>query len=269
MKKMKKTAEKKICLILTALIAVIFMSFPVHAEETGTNEIDPDARGSIHLKINEDEWYVEGTSFALYQVATISRDLTFTDTAAFKKADVDLEPVNMTGDQPATADKWMKASSKLIAWARKNDIPADQVQQMHNRSAVFDHLAPGLYLIQGDTGKEGNRTVTYQPILICIPQRSSASQPWNYSIQAEVKSADPTYVYPTPSPSSRPGNVTAPQASASSQTNVKSTPQPSSSPSASPNTGDSFHAWLYTGVMIAMGFVIGVIIYIRTKERED
>lgn len=288
-------------ILMAASLSFLFTIIPVHADG---NTINTSASGFINLRINQDEWYVEGTTFHLYQVETISSDLTFTKTEAFRNADIDLKPVNLTGEQLATATKWMKASSGLISYVRKNHIAENDEKQMYNRSLQFNNLVPGLYLIQGDTGREGNRTVTYQPILICVPQRSNASEQWNYNISAVVKSADPTYTYPsnnpgkatstpetTPAPgtgtSPQPGKTpvpgetevpsditTSPQPSGTSSVpgnsqKTDASPKPSASSDQSADTGDTFRAELYAGVLIAMAVVIGIVIYIRNKERKD
>lgn len=245
---MKKRLQKirKIIMMAVLMLSMVSVTSPVHAESSDGNTINTAANGSIKLQINEDEWYVEGTSFHIYKVSDISSDLKFTNTAAFKNVNVDLEPVSLTGQLDATADKWEKASEKLIEYVNENKISDNGSAEMHNRYCEFKNLTPGLYLIQGDTGREGNRTVVYQPVVICIPQRASAEEAWNYNITAHVKSADPTYVHPTPSP----------------------TPTATPSSSERPDTRDTFNAWVYAGVMVAMGFVIGYVIYIRKKERE-
>ena len=260
--------KKMIVIMMAVSLSFLFTIIPVRADG---NTIDTGATGSINLRINDDEWYVEGTSFRLYQVATISSDLKFTNTGNFRNADIDLKPAALTGELAATASKWMDASSSLIKYVKKHNIREDAVKQMHNRSCIFDGLVPGLYLIQGDTGREGNRTVTYQPVLICVPQRSDASEPWNYNISAAVKSADPTYSYPSETPTATP--ETSPQPSGtpvpgSYEETKKSSPK-SSSTDQSADTEDTFRAELYAGVLIAMVVVIGIVLYIRHKERKD
>lgn len=246
MKKRLQKFRKLLMMAAALLLAVFSVTSPVHAESSDGNQINTSANGSIKLQINEDEWYVEGTAFHIYKVSDISSDLKFTNTAAFKNADVDLEPVSLTGQLDATADKWEKASGKLIDYVNANKITDNGSAEMHGRYCEFRNLKPGLYLIQGDTGREGNRTVVYQPVLICIPQRASAEEAWNYNITAYVKSADPTYTHPTPTPSATPSTT-----------------------SERPDTRDTFNAWVYAGVIVAMGFVIGYVIHIRKKERED
>lgn len=204
----KHTNMKKGCLIaiFTLMLAVLtgVSTITAGASSLTENGIDPDYKGSITITVNQDEWYVEGTIFRLYKVADLNGDFSFSYTDKFKNCGIDvanIQPVSLTGQLEATAQRWMDLSTSFIGVVRQQGISEDDARAIRDRKVTFSGLSLGLYLIQGDTAKEGNRTVTYQPVVICIPQRSSTYEPWKYAIESQVKSADPQYT-----PSSTPDN---------------------------------------------------------------
>lgn len=213
---MKHKNMKKGCLIavLSVILAILTGVSAVTAQASSLTEngIDPDYKGSITITINQDEWYVEGTIFRLYKVADLNGDFSFSYTDKFRNCGIDaanIQPVSLTGQLEATAQRWMDLSTSFINVVRAQGISEDDARAIRDRKVTFSGLSLGLYLIQGDTAKEGSRTVTYQPVVICIPQRSSTSEAWKYAIESQVKSADPRYTptgTPTPTSPENPDN---------------------------------------------------------------
>lgn len=215
----------------------------VHAESTFASEGITQTTGSITMTVDEDEWYIDGATFRLYQVATLNDDLTFTPSASFKST-IDSSSTLNTMIQSKNASDWMEISDDLLQAVKKNNIKEDKAIAIHNRSVTFTNLSLGLYLIQGDTSTEGNRTVTYQPVLICIPQRDSNFDDWQYYITSHVKNADPEYVA-TPTPTSTP------------------TTEPKSGIT---DTGDHTNVNFYATVILVDAALIAGIIFLRKKK---
>lgn len=215
---------------LSVFLTLFAACLPARAlTQLEANGIDAGKKGTITLKIPDDKssWYIEGSQFRLYYVASLESDMTFRLTDNFRNYTAsDLQAVTPTNNE-ATASKWMEAATSLIEYVRENNIPQDQVRAMTDKTVTFSDLALGLYLIQGDTATEGNRTVTYQPVVICIPQRESAEDPWKYDIEAEVKHADPTYSNPTDTPTPGPTETPSVTPSVTATPSVTGTPSPS------------------------------------------
>lgn len=245
--------------LLFSILLGISAFFPlsmvsVHAVTSFTAEGITETTGSITMTVDKDEWYIDGAKFRLYQVATLNDDLSFTPSLAFKATIDNSDDLN-TMIQSKNASEWMKASDDLIQAVEENDIQEDQAIAIHNRTVTFNNLSLGLYLIQGDTAKEGNRTVTYQPVLICIPQRDSNLENWQYNITSHVKMADPEYEYPdtpTPVPSSTP----APTPAGETETGIT-------------DTGDHTNVTFYATVMLVDAALIAAIIFIRKKKTDN
>lgn len=288
MKKDKRITQmniySRICRVAFAVVVAFLLTIVLPYTSVEAADINPAASGSITMTINEDELYVEGATFHLYQVATIDQNLNFTLTEDFAGSNVDVKPISLTSNSQATADKWMSIAADLQSYAQKHNLTALQSRQMSDRKAVFRNLGVGLYLVTGDTATEGNKTVTYQPVVICLPQGGSAdNRSWHYDIVSQVKSANATYNNEPNNPNNptNPDNPTSP--------NNSTTPGGSTTPGISRNTpgagnggttggfssllnrvqtGDTGHIIMWIGIMCAAAAVI-VAIIIRTHRRKS
>lgn len=191
---MKKIKKGSLAAVLAIILAILTGGVPVFAGN-GTSP-------SITITVNQDERYIEGSTFRLYKVADLNGGLNFSFTEKFKNCKVDLN----VDQQARTTEDWMKLATDLVKTVREQGIKEDAEKEIRNREVTFEDLSLGLYLIQGDTTKSGGRTVTYQPVVTYIPQGS------NYSVQAQVKteySEDNTPTgpaeteTPTPTPTSK------------------------------------------------------------------
>lgn len=221
--KYKNKMKGSLAVILAMILAVLTGGMPAFASNLTDNGIDPNQQGSITMTVNQDEWYVDGSIFRIYKVADLNGNFSFSYTDKFKNCDIGVDKIQPTGDSKNTASQWMELSTKFIGFVRQQGIEADDAKAIHNRQVTFTGLSLGLYLIQGDTAREGNRTVTYQPVVICIPQRASTSEAWKYDITAQVKTADPEYAG---NPTNTPDNP-----------NPTATPTPSGTVTGTPTPG--------------------------------
>ncbi len=244
-KKKRKTVRRSIALLLTAFVVLVSgaagtVQTSAETQNLSTFGITVETHGSITLKIPADrpEWYIRGAQFNLYRVADLVNDngkLAFEFTTDFKESgvaekNIQAQDWSVDGTGRATNSDWMDTAKALSEYAQKNEIEPDDSKKMNSRTAgvTFSDLEVGLYLIQGVTIKEGNRTVTYQPILICIPQRYTAKDDWKYEIEAELKLADPTYEnVPSNGPTTTPSGTVTPAPSGT----VTPTPSGSVTPS--------------------------------------
>lgn len=238
----------KIFNIITALFLAFSLTLPVHAmteiESAGINtSMDTNKDCSINI-IN---WEYAGTTFHLYKIADLNDDMQFEYTTAYKDVAKDID-ISLENETELTADKWMKDANQLLNVIEKNDIKPDASINT-SKQLTFDNLDFGLYLLKGDPIKIGNKTVTSQPCLISIPNRTLVTDPWNYDIKTEVKQADPTYEYtPTPAPSTTPVPTETPKSSTST------------------DTSDPYNLKFYASVIAADVLVIALILFIRSKK---
>lgn len=250
---MKDKKGRTVSFLLTAFLAVLIAVadfVPVSASELELNGIDRNRSASITMTVNRDEWYVDGSTFRLYKVAELADDLTFSYVDAFKDCGVD---VGLTPNSVA-----MDTASSLIQYVRDNNIKEDMAVQIHNRTMTFSGLGLGLYLIQGDTAREGTRTVTYQPVVICIPQRNSTTENWKYDITSQVKSADPQYI-----------STETPSTGESSKPVTPSSTSNTTTKSKKVKTGDTSRTGFYLTVILIDAAAIAVILLIRNRKRKN
>lgn len=258
--------------VLAILLMILTGGSSVFASSLAENGIDPAQKGSITINVSQDEWYVEGTVFRLYKVADLVDDFHFSFTEKFKNCGVEegrIQPVSPTGQPDATADQWMSLSTKFISAVRQQGIPEDSAKAIDNREVTFSELPLGLYLIQGDTASEGRRTVSYQPVVICIPQRSSIYENWNYSIQSQVKSAYSEYETPTPTLTVTPLPTATPNVTATPTKKIvrRVIPAPKMAKTTGPRrilnvkTGDTIRGIVFLVIMLAAaGVLIGALV---------
>lgn len=258
--------------VLAILLAILTGGVSVSASSLTENGIDPAQKGSITIDVNQDEWYVEGTIFRLYKVADLGENFHFSFTDKFKNCGVEegqIQPVSPTGQPEATADQWMNLSSRFINAVRQQGIPEDNAKSISNREVTFRELSLGLYLIQGDNASADGRSVSYQPVVICIPQRNNPYENWKYSIQSQVKSAYPEYETPTPTVTPTP--TATPKVTATPTTTEKIirrvTPTPKTTKTTGPRrilnvkTGDTVRGIIYVVIMLAaVGVLIGALV---------
>lgn len=260
--------RKTMLYMMTVVLSFLFLSYPVHAENStlSSGRIDPGETGSITInRAWDSEWPVTGTVFHLYKVADLNDDLTFSYTEKFaeKAAKISLPVADQT--ENSTWENTRNALKKLID---ENNIEPDESANWNTREgdAVFRKLKTGLYLVTSDEITFNGTEYVSSGNLIPLPRRDSDKNPWEYGIEVEMKhTEEPVTVpaSPVPSVSPSPRSVITP-----TPETVKPSPSPTSSIE-KPDTGDHFHFWIYTVVLIATGAVIGVVIYIRTKERKD
>lgn len=233
--------------LLTAFLAVLIAIadfVPVGASEIEANGIERNRSSSITMTVNTDEWYVDGSTFRLYKVANLTDDLTFSYVDVFKDCGIN---VGLTPNSVA-----MDTASSLIQYVRDNNIKEDMAVQIHNRTMTFSGLGLGLYLIQGDTARDGNRTVTYQPVVICIPQRSSTTENWKYDITSQVKSADPQYI-----------STETPSTETPSKPVTPSNTSNTTSKSKKVKTGDTSRTGFYMTVILIDAAAIALIVLLK------
>ena len=129
---------------LLALVMVLGMIFaqPLasYAEETGS------------ITVN---FPVDGTSFSLYQVGKlVGGDPVLT--GVYAESGIDLDSSD--------------AAMNLQVYTVQNEVAADAVQVTADGKATFANLAVGVYLVIGETAKDGKTTYTPAAVLASVPQ---------------------------------------------------------------------------------------------------
>lgn len=254
----KDKKEQLVIFLLTAFLAVLIAIadfVPVSASELEANGIDRNRSSSITMTVNTDEWYVDGATFRLYKVADLADDLTFSFVDVFRDCGVDVS-LSPNSD-------YMKTAADLISYVKKNSIKEDASLQIHNRTVTFSNLTLGLYLVQGDTASDGNRTVTYQPVVISVPQRDSAAESWKYDITSKVKSADARYTSEKPSTEtpSKPSNPTTPSNTSNKSKTVRTGKKV--------KTGDTSRTGFYLTVVLVDAVAIALIVLFKKRRTEN
>lgn len=252
--------------IIPFLLAIVFAvmmaagSVPASASELEANGIERSRPASITMTVNQDEWYVDGSTFRLYKVADLTDDMTFSYVDAFKECGVDVSL------SPNAA--WMDTAAELIKYVQDSGIKETASAKIHNRTMTFSGLDLGLYLVQGDTASEGNRTVTYQPVVISVPQRNSAADSWTYDVTSHVKSADAKTTTETPSTEtpSKPATPSRPGTSSKTKTSSGTAKKTSGK---KVKTGDTSRTRFYLTVILVDAAAIGAILILRKRSRRS
>lgn len=177
---------------LLALIAGILLFLPATAQT-----VDPDGLGTLTLTCRYDGRAVSGMGYAVYRVASVDGQGSYTLLPAYEDSDAD---VTVDGD----AAHWRQTAERLTTWVEEQKLSADAEAVTDTQGcAAFGTLPTGLYLVIGTPHKWGGYLYSAQPAVIGLPAQQQGGG-WQYDVTAEPKlergGTPPVIVVPDPEP---------------------------------------------------------------------
>ncbi len=171
-------------MLLWLLTAVCLLSFalavpPVAAHAMERPDISREA--TLVLSYQSEGKKLENVSFQLYRVADMSDSIRFTLAGDFKAYPVQVNNLDSSG--------WAAAAQTLATYAKADGIsPLKEGKTDKEGLLDFGKLQTGLYLIVGETVKQGNKTYTTAPSLLSLPGLLE-DDTWNYDLTVNPKSS--------------------------------------------------------------------------------
>lgn len=164
---------------LVVLTAALLLSV---AQASGPIVLDRDVE--LTIRYQDGTLPLIGARFDLYRVADVSESGEFTLTGDFAGYPVRLDGLDSAG--------WQSLANTLASYASWGGLmPLDSGATDQWGMLTFPtgggKLSPGLYLVTGWRHTVGSYTYTPKPFLICLPNRDSGSQQWDYSVEADPK----------------------------------------------------------------------------------
>ena len=157
------------CLALAALLLLSLM--------ISVSAADPEGKLAIHCEY--EKTVIPSVPFSVYYVGSIS-GASITPQGAFASMTLDAD----TLDTDAWAGKALAAKGLVLTnhvspnYSGKSDSSGD---------LLFDHLAPGLYLVIGETATIDSYIYTSAPFFVAIPNRNPETGEYIYEQSANAK----------------------------------------------------------------------------------
>ncbi|MDY2629454.1 MAG: Cna B-type domain-containing protein [Lachnospiraceae bacterium] len=161
--KFRKYAAMLICLLL----CVSMMRVPAFADTR--DGLDSEKKANLTL-----QYEMSGVSFALYRVAEVSSDGTFTLTGDFVGYPVEINGLDSAG--------WRALAETLAGYVDKDQIAPYRTGVTDEGGRIaWTGLQPGLYLVLGEEKTEGRVTYTPAPSMVALPTRDEQGC-WEYDV---------------------------------------------------------------------------------------
>lgn len=153
------------------LLAAVLLA----ASAAGNEPIDVNAEAALTIHYAP----AAGTEFRLYRAADISADAHFTFTGDFASYPVSAENLD--------ADGWRTLAGTLAGYVQRDELtPLETGTVDDGGYCSFGVMAPGLYLVLGESVSVGDYTYTPEPFLVSLPDADEYGS-WVYDVTAEVK----------------------------------------------------------------------------------
>lgn len=167
MKHTKRRFVKTSLILSLLMLAALWM--PSYASGTDDN--------SLTVKYVLEERAMPDVEFSLYRVATIDKE-ELTATAIPPYSDYHVL---------SSGGTWSSKAATLAGYVSRDGLPADVVKTTDANGLVrFDGLADGMYLIVGQSSRQGSYTYRPTPFLLFLPNTTDGLV-WDSDIQADVK----------------------------------------------------------------------------------
>lgn len=171
---MTKAGKILVCLVLTVLCAFTAL-VPVGAA------IDTSRNGSVTFTITSSDTgkNIGGGSIAVYRVASLNSDGTYTLEDDFASLDIDINEV------AASDSKWSQAAEDIALYIKNHELEdkATVVSIGEDGTATLDDVPTGLYVAVQKEVPEGY--TAFKPFIIPVPYHSGSSL--QYDIDARPK----------------------------------------------------------------------------------
>ncbi|MBQ1947395.1 MAG: Cna B-type domain-containing protein [Clostridia bacterium] len=173
MKTNKKFLTFFLCMIM------IFSLLPTSLFAAGS--LDTSRSVSLTIAYLNAETPIQKANFRLYHFATLHTNGDCVLTENFASSGIEM----IEGKNDAA---WMEVTTALHGYVQLNDIEATASGKTDdNGKVLFTGIPQGLYLVVGDTIKQGSRRYTAEPFVVSLPSMSAQSGAWTYDLEVNPK----------------------------------------------------------------------------------
>lgn len=167
----------KINIVLVCVLLFI-MLLPVQVLAAG--DIDSTKPASLTIVYKDNDTYINGASFDLYQVAKSTENSEYVLTGKFAELPIDVDSIS--------AENMQYLSLTLEAYANLYDVPPVKSDITNNFGSIeFKDLETGLYLVTGQTHTQDGFVYTTEPFLVFLPVTDATGDSWVYDVTARPK----------------------------------------------------------------------------------
>lgn len=167
--------------LLTFFLCVIMIFSLLPTSLFAAGSLDTSRPVSLTVAYLNAETPIKKANFRLYHFATLHTNGDCVLTEAFASSGIEM----IEGKNDAA---WMEVTTALHGYVQLNDIEATASGKTDdNGKVLFTEIPQGLYLVVGDTVKQGNRRYTAEPFVISLPTMSAQSGAWTYDLEVNPK----------------------------------------------------------------------------------
>ena len=157
--------SKWIARLLVRILAIGLALFSVGALSTKASPAD--SKLTVSFQKQEISW--QGVEFSLY-LLTQQKGEELVLREPFSSYGVDLDLTQSSG--------WREAAFALQGYLWQNQVTPLQTQSVSEQgTVVFDALPQGIYLVPGQTQRQGDRVYETEPFLVCLPALDAGGAP--------------------------------------------------------------------------------------------
>ena len=148
------------------LLLCVILSLGLLPLAVGAETIDTGRDCALTVDFLDNGVPIAGFPFAIYCVASVDAQGTFTAEGDFQKY-----PVRLNG---LSQDQYADLARTLDAYARQDDLkPLKSSQTLNTGSVYFEDLQTGLYLVAGNSAAIDGKSYTADSFLVSLPSKAS------------------------------------------------------------------------------------------------
>ena len=171
----RNIAALLLCLVLMSAFATV---------SAMAETMDTSRTVSLTVNYQHEGASVAGVHFAVYYVASVNENLSFTLSDDFRAYPIRLDDLDEDG--------WRLLAETLSGYVKRDnlipqddgDTGTDGLLQFPNRRKS---MVAGLYLAVGDTMTDDKYTYTTEPFLVCLPSQDKTGAGWLYDVTVVPK----------------------------------------------------------------------------------
>jgi len=149
-----------------AILLCVILSFGLLPLSAGAETIDTGRECALTVNFYDSGAPIAGFPFAIYRVADVDAQGSFTLAGDFQKY-----PVQLNG---LTQEQYADLARTLDAYARQDGLtPLETMQTRSTGSAYFENLRTGLYLVAGSSAVINGKSFTTDPFLVSLPSQDA------------------------------------------------------------------------------------------------
>ena len=165
---------------LYGILVVITMLLCFPSSVFAQEKVDISREAFVKVYFEADGNGFADVEFCIYRIADVSEEGNFTLSGDFLDYPISLGNLD--------SSKWRALAQTLEAYIARDGIKAFQVKRTGKMGeAVFEQIPTGLYLVTGDSVRQGRNIYTPEPFLVSLPTVDQNNGQWLYDAEMFCK----------------------------------------------------------------------------------